>query len=94
MILTPADLVRCRAIRMPLARVTEIVDAVAEACALAPQEITSRSRKAPIVAARDLVCFIASREQFSHGQIARVLGCDPSSVCSAISRERVRRQQR
>lgn len=92
MILTPEDLARCRQIRLPGDAIMEIVEEVAEACALAPQQILSKSRTPANSAARDLVCFIASRQQFSQPQIARVLGCDPSTVWSAISRERVRRQ--
>lgn len=92
MTLTASDLARCRAIRAPSEAIGAIVEEVAEACAVAPQEIYSRTRKAHIVAARDLVCFIAAREQFSSGQIARVLGMDHSSVLCAVGRERTRRR--
>lgn len=92
MILSPADLERCKAIRQPTEAVLAIAEEVAEACAVAVEEIVSTSRKAPVVQARDLVCFIAARQQFSTGQIARALGRDHSSVVVAIARERERRK--
>lgn len=92
MILTPDDMARCRAIRLPTDAIKAIVDEVADACAVASEEIISTSRKAAVVQARDLVCFIAARQQYSTGQIARALGRDHSSVVVAIARERERRK--
>ncbi|MGN7869357.1 helix-turn-helix domain-containing protein [Paracoccus sp. 22332] len=45
----------------------------------------------PVVKVRDIVCYVAAREGYSLPQIGRAMNRDPSSVGTAIRREKARR---
>jgi chromosomal replication initiation ATPase DnaA len=92
MTLTEADIIAAQAIRFPDAGIRKIVRAVSEASGVDIDKILSPSRRAAIVMARDLVCYIAHREGYSVSTIGRCIGGrDQSTVLTAIAREQARR---
>lgn len=73
------------------ATVRTIIADVAQVSGIAPSSITGPCRAVEFVRARDVVCYIASREGMSYSQIGRVLNRDHTTVMAAVRRERARR---
>lgn len=91
MILTPADIARCEAIRAPHDAIAAIVAEVSAATGISANEIMGRKKWGQISAARQMVYYIALRNGLSLPAIGRVFGRDHTTVLHGINAEKARR---
>ncbi len=91
-ILTPAEIDACTAAAEARARcIKPIVHAVAQATGIPASQIYSRSRKAHVVRARQIVMLAAFERGMGLSEIGRALGRDHATVDHGIKAEKARR---
>lgn len=91
MILTQADIDRCKWVATRNDRVLQIIQEVAEHTGIPQDAIMGASRSYAVCLARDLACYIAKRDGHSYPEIGRVMNRDHSTIMDAAKREAARR---
>lgn len=92
--LSNEDIKRCRQINMRHNdRVKSIALAVCAECALPISAVYGQSRKQPIVAARQLIMYLARQDGMPYEAIGRALNKDHATVIEAVKRETARRAE-
>ena len=91
-ILTPAEIDACTNAAAARARaISPIVHAVAQASGIPASQIYSRSRKAHVNRARQIVMLAAHERGMSLSEIGRALGRDHTTIDHGIKAEKARR---
>jgi chromosomal replication initiation ATPase DnaA len=92
--LSDEDIKRCRQINLRhTSRVKEIALAVSAECAMPISAIYGASRSSPIVAARQLVMYLARQDGMPYDAIGRALNKNHTTVMDAVRRETERRAE-
>ena len=90
--LTPEDVAQCRAIAVAWRdQMARIIAAVSDESGVQRSAIIGRRRSTCIDRARQIVMFIADRQEIPHHAIARHLGRDQSTIRHGINAEAKRR---